>query len=301
MTFLRLPIELLFLIQSELDDGDVLSHVCFLKLSPQTAGVYDLVAHNFWEKLCRKSGIGLLASEARGPTAYKNAAVECAEHAWTCQHPVCGRQSIASTVADMSCVLDYDPLRTVHEGEHYFPLANDVFRYITFRGNEATSWCRAYLTGVLGDINGLTEMAALEAHPTVLRLFATFSPCDVVSFGTFEGVPPARNENGVTVGDVIDSLKAIMFHVPTTKDLSTWIHHHITTVPPNREPLFPATWSITDILDAVPSVLAWFSVVRWLGFDYGDLVDSRDLNFYFAPRQLPRDPRSFSYQVQDED
>ena len=94
MSLLALPIELLLLIHSGFYDDDVLSNVCFLKLSPHTARVYDMLAEDYWEVLCRKSGIGLFARETSGSMAYKAAATECAEHAWTCQHPACGRDRL---------------------------------------------------------------------------------------------------------------------------------------------------------------------------------------------------------------
>lgn len=56
---------------------------------------------------------------------------------------------------------------------------------------------------------GVQEENILEAHPVVMRSFATFPPCDTMQFLPFNNIPAATNSSGVTVGEVISSVKTV--------------------------------------------------------------------------------------------
>lgn len=84
----RLPNELLEIIRKDIG-YDLEGQVAFLKLSTRTAALSDYLPAAFWEELCRKYGLGI--SNAAEGDGWRDVAVRCAEHVWSCTHPACGR------------------------------------------------------------------------------------------------------------------------------------------------------------------------------------------------------------------
>ena len=81
------------MIRENIEPGDLLSHVCYYRLCPETRVCYDQprIDPTFWIKVLRGSGLGRLENERYGPSVdWERIALECAEHAWSCSHPGCG-------------------------------------------------------------------------------------------------------------------------------------------------------------------------------------------------------------------
>lgn len=90
-SFLGLPQELRLVIKEHLGEYDLLGHVCYRQLCPETRACYDKIGPTFWRNLLRMNGLGDVEDEAFAPDAYwMSIAIKCAEHAWSCSHPACG-------------------------------------------------------------------------------------------------------------------------------------------------------------------------------------------------------------------
>ena len=90
----RLPNELLVIIRDYIG-YDLEGQVGFFTLSPRTAALFDTLPAAFWQTLCRDSGLGALkAQQDAGEVCWRDTALECVAHAWSCQHPACGRDRL---------------------------------------------------------------------------------------------------------------------------------------------------------------------------------------------------------------
>ncbi|EKM50573.1 uncharacterized protein PHACADRAFT_213485 [Phanerochaete carnosa HHB-10118-sp] len=291
MSLMGLPTELLLMIQHEIRD-DLLAHVCLMKLNTRTRALYNAFGTDFWKMLCRRNGLGTLAGDSVGAGLYQTIAVECAEHAWVCEHPSCGTarllenaQSISNArLDDPTC----SPTRTLRDEDPYILTPNGIFRCMAFRGGEFGAPCHTYVTAEAYDGQDMQDTDALEAHPIVMRTFATFPPCANMRFLTFDNVPTASNNDGVTVFDVMKSAKSIMSDIPTTENIFTWLRRNTCG---DTSKVFPQAWSIVDMFESVTSIVGWFRVARWIGFAY---EGSNKFAFRFEPRRLPDDPSEIS-------
>ena len=96
-TLMRFPPELSYLIRDSLELHDLHGHVCLHLLTRYRLGAYGDQDDGFWRTLCRVNGIGIARDENENgcELAWEEIAIECAEHAWKCQHPVCGEARLA--------------------------------------------------------------------------------------------------------------------------------------------------------------------------------------------------------------
>lgn len=93
-SLLDFPNELLHAVKDMIDPHDLLSNVCYFDLCDRTAACFDGENTSFWLRMCRANGLGKRNKDAESPSAFrswKNVALQCARHAWVCDHPACGR------------------------------------------------------------------------------------------------------------------------------------------------------------------------------------------------------------------
>lgn len=69
---------------------DLVAHVYFYKLLPRISACYAGRGRDFWEPICRASGLGCPIGVITLEDEWQKFAFECAEHAATCPHPACG-------------------------------------------------------------------------------------------------------------------------------------------------------------------------------------------------------------------
>ena len=116
------PNELLEMIKESIDEFDLLTHCCYHQLCSRTAGVYARQSDDdFWAWLCWGNGLGKFAWEEHA--LWEEVALECAEHAWECEHSACGarmlkinRESVDSLQYHAMCI--YNSARMTGRGQH---------------------------------------------------------------------------------------------------------------------------------------------------------------------------------------
>lgn len=89
---LDLPNELLRHIKALLGPNDLTANACFYMLCYRTAACFDDQSrgNRFWEVLCRANGLSVTSKDALYPGPWREIALDCARHAWSCKIPECG-------------------------------------------------------------------------------------------------------------------------------------------------------------------------------------------------------------------
>ncbi|GJF00611.1 hypothetical protein PsYK624_169050 [Phanerochaete sordida] len=302
-----LPNELLLLIHSEIDEYDLLTHVCYLQLCSRTRACYARSPPRFWRRLARTHGLGLSRMEEDTELVWRKVAVECAEHVWVCQHPECGEQRLKENREAMDkAILQWEDLdceeTIVHDevwdgtdpGGDNTP--STLFLHIDFNSafpcvedseskrSKGILKC-AFLKATPPVAYRTSDL--VEYHPVALRTFATFPPMAMMD--TYDpkhydsdGGLQIRNPDGVTVYDVLIAFSEVMSFNMTSKNLRLLMDY----TPPRN--FFPKTWTVADVLQATPVVGSWFQLTHWQGF-----VQEEPTLFscVFEPKQLPNDVR----------
>lgn len=88
-----LPTELVSIIIDNIGH-DLVAHIAFLKSNEFVAGCYVGRKKKFWEPILRASGLGCLEGEVIKDEAWGELAVQCVEHAESCEHPACGQERL---------------------------------------------------------------------------------------------------------------------------------------------------------------------------------------------------------------
>ncbi|KIP03047.1 hypothetical protein PHLGIDRAFT_267506 [Phlebiopsis gigantea 11061_1 CR5-6] len=208
----RLPNELLEHIRKCIG-YDLEGQVSFLKLSPHTATFFDTLPTAFWQNLCRHNGFGAIkVQEAADEVCWRDIALECVEHAWSCEHPACGRdrlREIRECWNRNPLTSSWDRARTATPADdlsHGFLTSglNAISIYTSL--NLTTSEHASYPFLCSPDHPNTDELTA-KRHPLFLHSFATFPPCEQMQITSPDvGACDVRNEQGCTVGDVLDAL-----------------------------------------------------------------------------------------------
>ncbi|KAI0642039.1 hypothetical protein C8Q79DRAFT_269247 [Trametes meyenii] len=87
------PIELCLIIRAFISLSDVRTHVCFYKVHPSIAALYDSEEDpdHLWHLICWHSGIGALdTDDLNDQHCWRNIAIEVIERDGFCLHPQCG-------------------------------------------------------------------------------------------------------------------------------------------------------------------------------------------------------------------
>lgn len=97
-----------------------------------------------------------------------------------------------------------------------------------------------------------------------------------MQFYTFDNVPPARNVDGVTAGDVVDSVKAMCVFCFASYDSSLIPFRRLGNEEHTKEvanwfdnilglhflgPVVPPSWQVRDIFIRLKNIYGWFKVV----------------------------------------
>lgn len=292
-----LPNELLAHIRSFIEPDDLVAHVCFYQLSERMeVYVDDAENYGYWYTLCARNGIGCLSKyEGRDEDSWKQIAFECAEHAWYCKHPACGRECLEYNADEVRGVEDDLPhlslghILTDADREGTYP--SELFKHIDFRRTSDSWWPSPVLhfnTPGQNCIGVGTPPCdeGVEAHPIIMRSLATFPAVDRMGLLTFSNLPYVENERGCTIADVLRSMKSMMNECLTMADMEEWIR----CVEGPSANIFPATWELEDIFRNVQRVSDLFQVTNWVGLNYVERNEPRMFNFRFRSRLSPPTP-----------
>lgn len=232
-----LPTELVSIIIDNIGH-DLIAHVGFLKINEFVAGCYVGRDKKFWEPILRTSGLGCLEDEEMKDEAWGELAVQCIEHAESCEHPACGwkrlEENSAYLVSNVNHILskqfDYLAGKPMIESINRFewdvmdvtsaengwigeqdPI--NIWEYIAFKSvtdysepdHKRDSVCLRPVSDN-GDDMPLTEDLELDKHPIALRSFATSLPLPRLHLAWIPDLD-LENERGIVVGDVTNAIK----------------------------------------------------------------------------------------------
>ncbi|GJE99947.1 hypothetical protein PsYK624_162230 [Phanerochaete sordida] len=292
-SLLDLPTELLDMIASEFAPLDLLSHAAFALLSPRT---YARFPEDTWAKLTRAAGFGRLLGET---CSWRAIALQCARHAWACEHPECGMGLLKQTVREMEEAVDFwgervwsdplfEPTDPNSDGEEINGPVNSTYlvRAISFRRR---SFLEDTCPGT-GDVPFLTSTDAipgmtarpresLHEHPVAYRSFATFPPINVLRFANI-AVPLVENPGGVTAGELLNGLGSSMGTYITVNELTSWLEQTDEALD-----MFPAELSFPQILVQFKAMRDWFRYVKIHSFsDMFSAALQFQFEIWFEPR-----------------
>lgn len=213
---------------------DLRSHVYLFKTCSVFAALYD---ENFWNSSCLSVGLGSLASEDPLDVDWQEVALDCIQHAESCNHSECGVSRLAKN-GEMSQYSRLNAGRNLpsllltiakfmreankknvkrHEldilgktdKEHRELAVSTILENIGFQAHCATVEDDAFLYDSGPEYLQKEPRTLLKEHIIACRSFAVFPPlsglCILLYHG--EGFTDAANQSGLTVWDVQAALQ----------------------------------------------------------------------------------------------
>ncbi|GJF00292.1 hypothetical protein PsYK624_165760 [Phanerochaete sordida] len=309
-SLLSLPNELLLLIRDNFERWDLLAHACYYQVHSRTEACYARVdGMEFWRHLIYHNGLRV-GHPVEGPieVVWREAALEYAHHAWTCTHPACRRERLATNRDHMQKALsvwhrDHGDGIFVIDSTISIPLpdveSNDIFHYINFNRSfprhDLDEETRRTLVGKCAFLraspsvdDGWRTADLLEHHPIAQDSFASLPPINFlrITHDLFdEGAADCEftHAEGVTVHDALTSLATLLDRRLTQDQVSDLVDREDPWgyVLQGNPSSFPSSWSEQDVMIGVRCVGHWFQLFRWTGFLF-DCFDQKGIAAFIS-------------------